>query len=216
MAKLEQQQKARKAQLEGQEAKWQEKCERELAAKQQEEEQAAADAKQQEAKPPPQEVKAADAPPPEQEQEQEDEAVTLPRPQAQNIQRSVQKQIQKILLQRIDFVPGTTKVMPKSLPVVDKIAVVLKANPQVTLVSIEGHVCSEDRSLQDGGMSSGRAKVVFDIMVSRGIKALRMTHQGFGSIRPVDGGCTYSSSEAQAQKQRRVEMYVRKCGGHTF
>ena len=55
-AKQEQHQKAHKAQLEGQEAKWQEKRERELAAKQQEKEQAAADAKQQEAKPPPQEV----------------------------------------------------------------------------------------------------------------------------------------------------------------
>ncbi len=80
----------------------------------------------------------------------------------------------------------------------------LRANPQLTLVRIEGHTDSQgdDAFYQD--LSQRRAGSVRRFLVEQGIAAERLEAVGYGETKPVDTNKTAAGRE----NNRRVEFTI--------
>lgn len=82
-------------------------------------------------------------------------------------------------------------------------ATYLKANPKVK-VAIHGHTDSDGSDALNMTLSQNRAKAVNDFLVSKGIAAARLSHQGFGATKPLAPNTT---PEGKA-KNRRTEFVI--------
>ena len=76
----------------------------------------------------------------------------------------------------------------------------LKNNPQVN-VEIQGHTDNVGRDQDNLVLSKQRAKVVYDFLRDRGIKASRLSHNGYGPNKPVADNDT---EEGRAKNRRTV------------
>lgn len=108
-----------------------------------------------------------------------------------------------IVLDNLTFYFGKTELKPESAPTLEKIAELLKTNPNI-LVEIAGHTDDEGDADYNQLLSFGRAQAVVDYLVKQGIEPSRMSAKGYGESKPIDLGKT----KAGKAKNRRVEFTV--------
>lgn len=90
-----------------------------------------------------------------------------------------------LLLSSIYFYSSrNTQIQTQSMPVIDDLAVVLNAHPELKLVEIQGHTNEEER-LASMGLSQRRADAVRNALVSKGVAASRLVAKGYGLTRPL-------------------------------
>ncbi|MBX2827409.1 MAG: OmpA family protein, partial [Flavobacteriaceae bacterium] len=109
----------------------------------------------------------------------------------------------KIVTQNILFETGSSEIIPRSYAEVQRIATVMKANPEKTF-SIEGHtdnIGADDYNLK---LSNERANSVKNALEEMGIEAERLKAIGFGEAVPLESNHT---PEGRAMN-RRVEFVV--------
>jgi outer membrane protein OmpA-like peptidoglycan-associated protein len=119
--------------------------------------------------------------------------------------KSVQMNITSILShETINYNSGTTLIKQESKSVIEKIAEILKKNPDIE-IRIEGHVQLSKKFRKNKAkiehankLSDKRAQSVLKYMVKNGIEANRMTTQGYGASCPLPEG----------QDSKRVEIKV--------
>jgi outer membrane protein OmpA-like peptidoglycan-associated protein len=85
-------------------------------------------------------------------------------------------------------------------PILDAIAAVIKANPQLGRVRVDGHASSEGTETYNQKLSEDRAASVVAYLVAKGVPADRLTSKGFGESQPVASNDT----EESRAKNRRV------------
>lgn len=88
--------------------------------------------------------------------------------------------------QPLAFGAGGADLGAEAGPTLDAVAAELAAHPEVGL-RIEAHAATAGSPGADQLLSDERALVVRDALVARGVAAERLTAQGFGSVRPVEG-----------------------------
>lgn len=108
------------------------------------------------------------------------------------------------LNEKVYFDTGKTTIKPTSLPLLDEVAQVLVANPQVKKVLVEGHTDNTGKAALNTQLSDGRAKAVRDYLVKKGVAAERLDAKGFGPTRPVADNKTAKGRETN----RRVEFMI--------
>lgn len=81
---------------------------------------------------------------------------------------------------------------------------ILKANPQIKKVAIEGHTDDVGNDKRNLKLSDDRAKSVVQWLVDNGVEAERLSGQGFGESKPAVEGTTKEAREAN----RRVEFVI--------
>jgi outer membrane protein OmpA-like peptidoglycan-associated protein len=108
-------------------------------------------------------------------------------------------------LPTVEFENNSATLTAQGRAVVDNVASILKANPNVR-VSIEGHTDSTGTAERNLTLSQARAKTVLDTLVSLGIAPDRMTSTGFGESRPKVPG----NDDASKAINRRVEFIVQQ------
>lgn len=108
------------------------------------------------------------------------------------------------LSQTIEFNSGSNVLAPTAAALLDQIASVLKANPHVRRVRVEGHTDNEGDEEMNVDLSERRAERIRFELVKRGVDRDRMLPRGFGSTRPV----APNTSTAGRKKNRRVEFRV--------
>ena len=108
------------------------------------------------------------------------------------------------LAQTIEFNSGSNVLAASAKPLLDQIAAVIKANPQVRRVRIEGHTDNQGDEEMNVDLSERRAERVRFELVQRGVERERMLPRGFGSTRPIAPNTT----NAGRKKNRRVEFRV--------
>ena len=117
--------------------------------------------------------------------------------------RKVTIEVQTIrIVMHPQFGRGSDLIKPESMPILDEVANVLKANPQIELLSVVGH-----SSLDEGkgtGLSERRAQRVRDALVSRGVEPFRLIIKGMGSTQPIDSNAT----EPGRMRNRRVDWQI--------
>jgi len=92
-------------------------------------------------------------------------------------------------------------IKPESQGIVEQIAALLKANPDLKL-SIEGHTDNVGTPQGNKTLSEQRAQSVMNAVVGRGIAAVRLSAVGWGQDKPVAD----NRSEEGRAKNRRVEI----------
>jgi len=102
------------------------------------------------------------------------------------------------------FETALAAIKPESFPLLDQIAELLEAHPEVTRVRIEGHTDSRGNDKENMRLSQDRAAAVRVYLVSRGIAVKRLTCVGYGESRPLD---PRETEEAWATN-RRVDFWI--------
>ncbi len=112
------------------------------------------------------------------------------------------------IMDKVQFETGKADIKSESHSLLDEVAKVLKENPQVEVISVEGHTDSTGSADFNRKLSQQRAESVAKYLSSKGVKAARMEPKGFGPDRPVADNETDAGREAN----RRVEFNIVKQG----
>jgi len=88
------------------------------------------------------------------------------------------------ILEKVFFDGGKASISKKSFGLLDTVATVLKQNPKITGLRIEGH--TDDRGNDETNMklSTERAEAVRNYLVEQGIDLARLEAKGFGEDQP--------------------------------
>jgi outer membrane protein OmpA-like peptidoglycan-associated protein len=89
-------------------------------------------------------------------------------------------------------------------PLIDTMAQVLRDNPQIELVVVEGHASARERRPRE--LSLRRAAAVRQALLDRGVEPDRLTTEGYGAERPIASNDT---TEGRAQN-RRAELRIER------
>jgi OmpA-OmpF porin, OOP family len=94
---------------------------------------------------------------------------------------------------------------PESFVELDQLVQLMNQRPMLE-IQISGHTDDVGELQYNIDLSLKRAKAVRDYLISKGIKAERITHKGFGESKPLAQG----TSEESRQLNRRVEFLILK------
>lgn len=113
--------------------------------------------------------------------------------------------------EKIQFAYNDSTILEASFSLLDEIAKVIKENPHVKKIAIEGHASSEGSDKHNLNLSDRRAKSVMQYLVDKaGIEGDKLTAKGLGEqqlLTPEDG-LEGDALEAAREKNRRVEFTV--------
>jgi OmpA-OmpF porin, OOP family len=108
------------------------------------------------------------------------------------------------VLQQVHFAYNSATILPDSFSMLDEIAALLKASPQIKKMSIEGHTDDRGPDEYNLTLSQNRANSVRTYLVQHGIDGGRLTAHGYGKLRPIaDNG-----TDEGRQANRRVEFKI--------
>ncbi|RKH40011.1 hypothetical protein D7Y23_35435 [Corallococcus sp. AB050B] len=113
-----------------------------------------------------------------------------------------------LILEKVYFATNKDVILPRSFPILKQVAAVLRANPQVELLRVEGHTDSQGNDASNLDLSKRRAASVKTFLVNEGIAAERLESEGFGETKPVDTNKTAAGRE----NNRRVEFNITRMG----
>jgi outer membrane protein OmpA-like peptidoglycan-associated protein len=109
---------------------------------------------------------------------------------------------------RVQFRTNSAKLLRKSHKVLDEVVAVLKKNPKIEQVEIQGHTDNVGSVEHNEKLSAARAESVKRYLMKKGIEETRLSTKGHGPHKPIaDNG----TKEGRTQN-RRVEFEIRKQG----
>jgi OmpA-OmpF porin, OOP family len=109
------------------------------------------------------------------------------------------------ILKQVQFATGLATILQNSYPILDEVVRLLKVNPEITHLDIEGHTDNRGSDELNERLSNARANSVMKYIVDHGIEAGRMAAAGYGPGRPIADNNTPEGR----QKNRRVEFHIR-------
>jgi outer membrane protein OmpA-like peptidoglycan-associated protein len=113
----------------------------------------------------------------------------------------------------VEYQKGSAKVIlnDKSKKVLTQVAQILKDNPEITSLRVEGHTdnAGEKKGFDNKKLSTERAQAVADWLNKNGVDPNRLTVVGWGSAHPLAANDT---SEHMAEN-RRMEFHVQEFNG---
>ncbi len=109
------------------------------------------------------------------------------------------------ILERVFFEFNKAEIKPESFELLQQVAEVLRAHPELDHVRIEGHTDRVGSADYNRELSAARARAVKSFLVERGeIEGTRLTTRGFGFDRPIAS----NEDEAGRAENRRVEFVI--------
>ncbi len=124
--------------------------------------------------------------------------------------RVVGKKIE--ILKKVYFKTNKATIMKRSYPILRAVAAILRANPQVKLVRVEGHTDERGKAARNLDLSQRRAEAVKQFLVDAGIAPERLQAKGYGEDRPIQPNCSKLRGRRRRKacwsKNRRVEFQI--------
>jgi OmpA-OmpF porin, OOP family len=108
------------------------------------------------------------------------------------------------ILKQIQFDTGKASIKASSYAILDEIVRLLRANPDIGHLSIEGHTDNRGAVEMNNQLSQERAESVMKYVVDHGVAEDRLDAHGYGPSRPI----APNDTEAGRQKNRRVEFHI--------
>ncbi len=105
---------------------------------------------------------------------------------------------------KIQFDWDKAVIKDASFSLMNEIADVIKKNPQIKRIRIEGHASIDGSPSHNKTLSDERAKSVMKYLVDHGIAAAELSAQGYGSEKPIADNSTAEGRE----QNRRVEFVI--------
>jgi OOP family OmpA-OmpF porin len=107
--------------------------------------------------------------------------------------------------EKIQFEVNKAVIKEESFSLLHDIGEVIKTNPQLKKIAIEGHASAEGDAKRNKKLSDDRSKAVLEHLAKKeGIDAARMTAKGWGIEKPI----APNDTEDGREKNRRVEFLV--------
>jgi OmpA-OmpF porin, OOP family len=108
------------------------------------------------------------------------------------------------VLQQVHFQTASATILPDSYPMLTEMAQLLKANPDIKQMRIEGHTDNHGAADYNLDLSKRRAASVLTWLSEHGVEANRLQSEGYGMTLPV---ASNETDEGRAQN-RRVEFKI--------
>ena len=108
------------------------------------------------------------------------------------------------ILKTIEFATGRSTILSKSFPILDEVVRLVKVNPDISHLDIEGHTDNKGSDDLNEKLSNERAHAVMKYMIDKGIAADRLSAAGYGPKRPIADNNTAGGR----QRNRRVEFHI--------
>jgi outer membrane protein OmpA-like peptidoglycan-associated protein len=108
------------------------------------------------------------------------------------------------ILQQVHFATASTTILPDSFPMLQEIANLLKANPSIHRMSIDGHTDNRGAADMNMTLSQGRATSVMTWLNQHGIEGGRLEAHGYGLTKPIAD----NETDAGRLTNRRVEFKI--------
>ncbi|MEM9731439.1 MAG: OmpA family protein, partial [Myxococcota bacterium] len=90
------------------------------------------------------------------------------------------------ILEKIYFEFDSAKIQSRSFPLLDNVAAVLNAHPEIALIRVEGHTDSRGSDAYNLRLSQRRAESVVRYLETKGgVSADRLEAEGFGETQPI-------------------------------
>jgi OOP family OmpA-OmpF porin len=109
------------------------------------------------------------------------------------------------ILENVEFATGSAMIQPSSYSLLNQVALVLRANPDIKHMRIEGHTDTRGKREMNLTLSDARARSVRQYLIMKGIRPERVSSKGFGPDRPI---VTPEKTNDDLQKNRRVEFII--------
>ncbi|MEM1348968.1 MAG: OmpA family protein, partial [Myxococcota bacterium] len=110
------------------------------------------------------------------------------------------------ILQKVFFDTGKSSIKRVSYDLLNTVATVIKQNPQVTKLRIEGHtddVGDDESNLQ---LSKDRAAAVKKYLEERGVASERLSSEGFGEAKPRCGDMGELTKDRRTERKNRRKI----------
>jgi outer membrane protein OmpA-like peptidoglycan-associated protein len=137
------------------------------------------------------------APPPPPEPEPEPE----PPPQPKRVEVTAAA---IVINEKILFEVDKAIIRPESFDLMNEITTVIKDNPRIKKISIEGHTDDDGKAGYNKKLSQKRADSVMKYLVEHGVEATRLVAVGHGEDIPL----VANDSDENKEKNRRVEFII--------
>jgi OmpA-OmpF porin, OOP family len=108
------------------------------------------------------------------------------------------------VLQQVHFSPSSATILPDSFAMLQEIVDLLKSNPSIKKMRIEGHTDSDGGPVMNLALSKSRAASVKKFLTDRGVETERLDSEGFGLTKPLEPNDTAAHKAAN----RRVEFKI--------
>jgi outer membrane protein OmpA-like peptidoglycan-associated protein len=134
----------------------------------------------------------------------ENNGCPVDKPQKVYVQREVVSRIRSRLKLKVavNFATNRAVIGRDSYALLDQMADLLAAHPELKQLRVEGHTDSTGSAERNRVLSAERAQAVRDYLEQHGVEKGRLTAQGFGPSRPIDSNETV----AGRARNRRVEI----------
>lgn len=109
------------------------------------------------------------------------------------------------ILSKIYFASGKSQLQRRSYAVLDNLAEVLVAHPEIERVVVEGHTDSRGSRDYNLGLSQLRAEMVVDYLADKGVSRDRLSALGLGADQPMVEG---ARTRQEHEENRRVEFRI--------
>jgi outer membrane protein OmpA-like peptidoglycan-associated protein len=139
-------------------------------------------------------------PPPPPPPKKEEPPPPPPKPPARVEVRSNKIEIRE----KIQFEYNKATIKEESHSLLNEIVDVIKKNPHIKKIAIEGHASSEGNDAYNLKLSDQRAKSVMKFLVDNGIADATLEAKGYGETKPIAD----NESEEGREKNRRVEFNI--------
>ncbi len=106
--------------------------------------------------------------------------------------------------EKIQFEHAKADIKKASHGLLDEIVKVIKENPHIKKIAIEGHASSDGNKAFNKKLSNERAKSVRSYLTEHGVADGKLTAQGFGDEKPIAD----NETEEGREKNRRVEFNI--------
>jgi len=114
------------------------------------------------------------------------------------------------ILEKVYFKTGSHKLQKRSFALLDNVAKVMNAHPEIELIRVEGHSDSTGSLKFNMRLSKRRADTVVRYLVGRGkVTKDRLISEGFGPTRPL---VPDAKTKEELAQNRRVEFHIVETG----
>jgi outer membrane protein OmpA-like peptidoglycan-associated protein len=132
----------------------------------------------------------------------ENKTEVIPEPLKDRIKAAKKGDLVK--LDNIYFFNNSAKVVPKSESVLYELLCAMNDNPNLK-IEIQGHICCKSPN-QPEGVSTARAKAVYNYLIRNKIDRNRMVFKGYGVSRPIHP--IPEKNAMEEDENRRVEILI--------
>ncbi len=110
-------------------------------------------------------------------------------------------------IQQVHFAIGSATILPESFPILQDAVNLIKVNPQLKRLAVEGHTDNTGAADLNRRLSQLRAESVMNWLVDHGIDKARLEAHGYGPDRPIDPHANNDLPEVRS-RNRRVEFKI--------